>query len=426
MEKMLFLGGNCWATRKMIDYAKKEKIYTIVTDFYPVEKSLAKSYADENWSISIADIDTLEKKCRQEHITSICCGLGEFNIEKCLELCEKLNLPFYCTKEAWHYSRDKLDFKKACEDVGAPVPKNYYITDDFLDADLDKIEYPVVVKPVDMHSNVGVSFCNNKKELIEAYNYVRSVSNNRKIVIEKMCNGEEWYCLYAIADGEISLLGLNGMYSENGTPKNRYVISTSVSKGINKFIKDINPKIEKVLHRVGCTNGYAWVELMNDDDDFYIIEMGYRMDGQMIFIPYKDLCGCDIVQLIVDASRGIIHKKDDLPTPQTKPFTKCACSYTFFTKSKGTITKIIGIDKYINNSKYYMEKNYIIGKEIDEGSLIGSITFSANDCNEMCDIINDLNNNIQILDENGNDMLTKYTNFDSLKSIYINSISTLN
>ena len=274
---------------EMVKYAKSQGIYTIVTDPREPDKSVAKLLADEYWMINTGDIDTLEQKCREEGVTAIICGISEFCLEVCMELCKRLGFPCYCTPEAWHYSRDKVDFKNLCKEIGAPVATDYYLTDALTDEEISKVVFPVVVKPVDMSGNRGVSYCHNKKELVAAWKYARSISKSDKMVVERMLHGEEWYSSYAFSNGEPRLLALNAMYAQPGEPKNCYTITTTVSNHVEQYIKEINPYILEVLKRVGCKEGYAWVQAMLDEDGhFYIIEMGYRLDGDMMFVPYKE------------------------------------------------------------------------------------------------------------------------------------------
>lgn len=69
-DKILFLGGDP-GTCEMIEYAKGKGVYTIVCDWYDLEHSKAKRMADEHWDISYAEIDLIEKKCRENHVTAV-------------------------------------------------------------------------------------------------------------------------------------------------------------------------------------------------------------------------------------------------------------------------------------------------------------------------------------------------------------------
>ena len=150
--------GTSLLSKEMVEYAKSIGVYTIVTDYNEPEKSKAKLVSDEQWMINVADVDLLERKCREEGISAVICGISEFCLEVCMELCKRLGFPCYCTPEAWHFSRDKDDFKTLCKQVGAPVATDYYLTDALTDEELDKVKLPVVVKPVDMSGNRGISY----------------------------------------------------------------------------------------------------------------------------------------------------------------------------------------------------------------------------------------------------------------------------
>lgn len=85
MEKLLMLGTSL-ASEEIVKYAKSQGVYTIVTDYLEPEKSTAKLISDEYWMISTGELDVLEKKCREENITSVMCGCSEFNLEMTMEL----------------------------------------------------------------------------------------------------------------------------------------------------------------------------------------------------------------------------------------------------------------------------------------------------------------------------------------------------
>lgn len=411
--------GTSYLSKEMVLYAKSQGIYTIVTDPNPPEKSAAKQVADEYWMINTSDLNMLERKCRDEHVSAVVCGISEFNLEMTMALCERLNLPSYCTPSAWKYSRDKAAFKALCRDIGAPVATDYYLSEIPSEEELSKIVFPVVVKPVDLSANRGVSYCYNRKELEEACNYARSLSKSDKIVVEKMLHGKEWYSYYAIADGEIRLIALNSMFAQSGQLKNLYSLTTTVSDNIERFIDEINPQIIEVLKAVGCKEGIAWVQVMLDEDNrFYIIEMGYRLPGDFPFIQYEELMGYNSVSWIVDYALGKKHFAEELPEEQKHAFVKCGCSYSLWTKQEGILAEIRGIEELLQipGIKYYTLSQK--GDHFAEHSTVGVIVFCRDNCEEMCETLDIINNKLSIIDENGEDVLIRYTDFNYLKQVY--------
>ena len=419
MEKLLMLGTSL-ASEEIVKYAKSQGVYTIVTDYLPPEISTAKLISDEYWMINTGELDVLEQKCREVGVSAVMCGVSEFNLEMTMALCKKLGLPSYCTPEAWHYSRDKADFKALCREVGAPIADDYFLSDELTDEELDGVQFPVVVKPVDLSGNRGITYCYNKDELVSAYRYAQSVSKiSSKIVVERMLHGKEWYSYYALAEGEIRQICLNAMEAEPGQLKNLYSLTTSITNNIKRFNEEINPLIEKVLRRVGCREGIAWVQVMLDDDDhFYIIEMGYRLPGDLPDYAYPKLCGFDSIKWLTDYARGIKHTVNDLPVAQTAEYRRCSCGYSLWTHKSGTIGKFIGIDKLSEIPDVSFYTLHHVGEKFVEHRPLGVISVFAENIDEFCNKIKKINETISIVDYENNDVIIRYTDFDYLRKTY--------
>jgi len=418
MKKLLMLGtsyGSCL----MLEYAKSQGVYTIVTDFNDPEHSPGKKIADEYWMLSTGDVDAIEARCREEGVNAVVCGISEFNLEVCMELCRRLGLPCYCTPEAWHYSRDKVDYKKLARSLGAPLATDYFLSDPPTRAELDAIRYPVVVKPVDLSCNRGISYVYNEKELLEACDYARSLSKSRKLVIERMLRGEEWYGFYALAEGKVSLLGLCAMYAEPGYPKFCYSITSTISNHVEDFTREISPHIERVIQGVGCREGIAWTQAMRDEDGhFYILEMGYRLDGDMMFVPFKELRGFDTVAWIVDYALGKRSDPALLPPSQTAAFTRSANSYMLWTNEKGgTLAAIEGLDALRAMPGVTVDSLAAPGDEIRPYGPLGCILFTADDCEAAIAMIRKVNDTVRILNTAGEDVFIRYTDFDYLRRV---------
>lgn len=417
-RKILFLGFTK-GTKQMVEYAKSIGMHTVVADARPLEKSGIGGIVDEYWNLSTGETDEVEKRCRENGISAIACGVTEFNLLQQMELCKRLGLPSYLTPEAWHYSIDKADFKALCRKLGAPVPKDFFTSYNPTEQEIDAIEFPVMVKPVDRAGNTGISYCYNREDFKKAVEIAHAASKTPKMVIEHMITGEEWYASYALADGNVALIALNAMYSQPGEPKNCYTVTTTVSNHIHQFIKEINPKIEEVLNAVGCKEGYVWVQVMRDvDGKFYIIEMGYRLDGDMIYIPYKDTCGFDTVKFMVDYACGVRHTVADLPKPQTGAFDKCGTSIMLWTNKSGIIKKVEGFDKLAEIPGIELDGLPNVGDSVTPYHSIGNIMFTSRNVDEMCDMIALINETVSVINEEGEDVIIRFTDFELLRRMY--------
>lgn len=312
-KKVLFLGGSP-CTCEMIQYAKKLDLYTIVTDWFDLAHSSAKRMADAHWNISFMDIDILEKKCREEGIGAVLAASSEPATEAMIELCGRLSLPCFATKESFHYERDKLDFKKICKKNGVPVPEAVILEDGYDEKLIDSLEFPVVVKPVDCTAGRGITYCENKGEVKEAYEKARSVSNAPKVIVERKIDGMVYTAVYAFADGAASLLYLNSEIKSNQEQPDMSSGGSTVMPYVDEFVRQVNDDIIRALQECGCRENVAWVEVIRDENGrFYVIEMAHRLPGDLTAVGYRKIGRLDLIQWGVECALGIKHKKEDLP-----------------------------------------------------------------------------------------------------------------
>ena len=418
MKKLLMLGTS-FGSVDIIQCARRMGVYTIVTDYNMPEKSKAKPYADEYWMIGTDKLDELEQRCRQEHIDAVISGSSDFNCGQAIQLCERLSLPCYCDYSTWKYSVNKLKFKEVCKQEGVRVADDYYLSDKLDEKELDNIEFPVVVKPIDQCGNVGVGYCYNREQLIQNYRYAQSVTENKHIIVERMLRGQEYNVYYAMADGEIHLINAATEHHQHGYPANLYSIITSISSHIEQFNDEINEKIIKMLKRIGCRDGLGWVELILDQDGkFYVIEMGYRFGSDMMCSVFEQIYPFEGTKWMIECALGIQHEKKQLPPSQTRAFRKCVCSYGFFSLEEGVIGEIEGLKEIYTIPGLKVDFIRDIGDKVSKYSLIGEVIFSADDSEKVIEILKKINKVLKIRNTEKENMMIYFTDYLSLKEMY--------
>ncbi len=412
MEKLLMLGSTGRGTTELLKEAKSRGIYTIITDNLTVEQAPVKKIADEYWMISTNEVDLLEQKCREEGISGITNGISTFNISITMELCKRLGLPCYSTPQSWYYTIDKRAFKDLCIKHKVPVAKDYYISKHPTDEELNSIQFPVVVKAVDLSANRGMSYCKNKEEVVKACEYARSLSASDTVIVEKMLQGREYSAWYVMADGEICFLTFGVMLSQTGYPSNCYSITTTCTDRKDQFLKEVNPYVIEALKNAGCKEGIGWIEMMLDTDGhFYVLEMGYRMSGDMLALPYCDVYGFNSYKWLIDIAMGVKHTSSDLPfNAQEKGI---ACSYILWSKEGGTVSSITGLQTIQNIKTLNIDSRLRVGDKVAAHQYLVVITFVAKDCEDMCSIIDKINHSVHICNEN-EDIIIRYVDFDVL------------
>ena len=414
--KVLVLGSD-YGTVEIVKALRKNGYYSIVADYY--ETTPTKKLADESWTISTTAIDEIELKCKENNVAAIITGAADFNIKNSRELCKRLNLPVYCSNDfAYEVSTNKYLFKKICKEVDAPIATDYHLNDDLRDEDIEKIKFPVVVKPVDKSGNKGMSYCSNKEQLIIAYKKARESSDNAQIIVERQLHGPEFAVNYVIANGEPRLFFFSSEHHQPDKPANLYSVIITTTHHLNQYISQVNEKVIDVFKHAGLTEGVAWVECMLDDDGkFYLLEMGYRFGGEVVNIPYKDVSGFDSIDWVIECALGKEHNSCDLPKAEYN-YSSVAVSYLLFAEKDGVIGKIEGLEQIANIPGVLVDVPKQIGQKANKYATMGVIRFAAKDAREACEIIQKVNSLLKIESVDGDNLVIYFDDFKGVISEY--------
>lgn len=401
MKKILFLGSS-FGVVEMIRYCKNHEIYTIVTDYLEEYQSRAKQLADEYWMISTADLKQLEEKCKIEKITGIMCGESEFNLDKLIELCERMRLPCYCTREQREYSKNKIKFKELCNKLGINTP-NVFTKKEILEKSREN-SISVVVKPNGCSGSVGVSFCENFIEVDDALRLAERKSKIPGIIVERKLEGREFFAVYCFAEGSSSLITFNEMHAMQGYPTKCYSLVTSYTDEIERYILEMHPSVCELFREINIVDGMAWVQtILDKDNKFYLIEMG--REGRLP--DMKSITGFDFSGWQVSVALGTKHKREELPVSQHINYKGCACEYILWTKIGGVVKKIVFDHKKIIDYEIDAELLIEEGSEVEQYRIVGHALFYVNNEKQMLEKIKVFNTAVNILNEKNQNMLIK-------------------
>lgn len=418
MRKALLILGSDYGTIDIVREAHRMGLYVIVADL--MDSSPTKQEADEAWMISTTEIDVLESKCREAGVCGVITGASDFNTTCSRKLCVRLGLPVISANDrAWEAARNKRLFKELCKEAGAPVAKDYYIRSLDDEDTLSSVSYPVVVKPVDKSANRGMSYCNNKEELIEAYQYARSISDYDTIIVEKELHGPEFAAHYVVAEGEARLLYFGSEHHQPGQRNNQYSLVYTTSAYLQQFLDEVNDHLVKAFKLVGCNDGIVWVECIRDDDGhFYLFEMGYRFGATMLYTWYEKVFGFNSIRWMIECATGKKHTVVDLPEGLSQPLKATSASYHLFTLKEGRVDCIKGLETIGKMSNVIIDIPKRGGHTVPAHACIGVLRIYGEDCNQLCETIANINKHLQIMDSFGENMVILFDDFESVKAEY--------
>lgn len=278
-KKLLIVGADM-NDCEIVRAAQSLGVYTIAMDWsVDYKKSPAKLIADEAWDMNYRDVAAVSARCKAEKVDGVMAGYSEMRVLLAAEISERIQKPFYASKEIVEVTRDKRVFKQLCMKYGVPVPKEYS-TNGKADS-LSGVEYPAIVKPSDYGGRIGITVCYNREELGKAVEKALSVSESKTIVVEEYVSGVEMCAVYNMKDGEIELALLNDKYQviKDGKPSVLCNATVVPSSHMDLYMKTVDGRIKDFLRGIGGRNGMAFFQMIAGDNGIRVFEMGYRLNG---------------------------------------------------------------------------------------------------------------------------------------------------
>lgn len=414
MKKLLVLGGTS-ASLDIVKLAKGMGIYTIVTD--NKASGVAKEIADESLQISTTDLDALVQVIREKQIDGAFCGPSEFNLRNLIRLCEKAGLPCYTTMEQWDRCANKDVFKQYCREYHVDCTPEYTITEQTTDEELQKIDYPIILKPVDGCSSAGITVCNTWKDVRAAYQFAMDASTCKRIIAEKFIenHGEIFCARYVLRDGVAYPYLLNDTYIVD--PVNRRTLISGFTRmpsvRTKYYLEEMDQNVRKMIAGMGLKNGIVFFQALPLGDKIYFHEMGYRLSGGMIYKLAGPLTHVNDMQMMIRFAVG-----DPICTDEEIEQIDVNCSGKIGVKlmvplEPGTIGAIEGLEesKQLPAVKdflqYYYEGDTVDPKVVGTLSQhFGRFSIIADSDEEAFRTVNTIQNRLKVCNTEGQRMNT--------------------
>lgn len=408
-KRLLILGG-AYNTKDIREYADKNGVVLIAVGNnknHPTFK-----IADETYEANVSNSNDLIKIIKEHHIDGVFPGGNENVISILFDVVDKTGINFYASREQWDITGQKREFKEVAKKAGLPVVPEFVISEDPTTEELDKIDYPVVVKPVDGMGSQGVYLCQTKEELLEARKKAVKFSRSKTLMIEKFMSGFITVFYMTIIDGKIHIASMADKYSKpsnDGSPKMPTIAQVYLypSRHLQDCIDKYYPAMENLLKILKIKNGVVGIQGFCDGKDIVFTEMGYRLGGTSQQNYTKALHGNSNMFLIMNYA--LTGKMTDEEYYENPYFEK-ECGTIQLISKGGKIAKEEGIDIVKSMPEVVsFEQHYTVGdtiKVVDNVSMVHYRIFVvADDLEHLKKTIKKIQKTIRVYDEHGNYML---------------------
>ena len=273
-----------------------------------------KKLLDQPWVwTALNDVKTVEDNANQEdYVRAIAniagsrtidriVGLDEFDVTTAARAREHMQVPGMTSSHALRF-RDKLSMRNIASSAGIPCPEfTGVFNQTAIEAFLDTVETPVIVKPRFEVSAFGIRKCESKEQVWGVLNELDNRNNWRdhpsQFVVERFIKGEVYHVDSIVEGGKVLAAGV----SKYGTPPfsvSHYggVFTTSIVAYRSKERKELELLNKQLLAAFKYERGVSHAEFLRSEADgrFYLLEVACRVGGAYIANVLEHACNFNL------------------------------------------------------------------------------------------------------------------------------------
>ncbi len=337
-KKILIIGAGIGQVH-LCELAKKRGLYVIVVTIpgdYPCVH-----LADKVYYIDIYDRENIVKVAQEEQIDAVISDQNDLMMPTVAYVAEQLHLPGNTLIQTKSYCNKNV-YRDNCDKIGIPVPKHFAISATNTLEFLEDVTYPLIVKPEDSQSSMGISVVHNKAEYTQAIELALRNSKNSTAIVEEFFEGTEVVVEGFIYKGQYYNLGFaDRKYFEL---KDKFIPSQTIFPSVvSEEIQQTLLKFEQQYAQlVSPAFGIVHSEyLINKSGEIRAVESAIRGGGVYIsshLIPL--FTGINISEILLDCALGAFEEKRLSVFEQ---IAERAAAYVCFYLHEGMVSAVSGL-----------------------------------------------------------------------------------
>ncbi len=410
-KKLLILGANP-ETSPLVEVANNLGVKTIVTSNVPDDT--AKKIAWKACNVDGMDVPGLISLAREEQVDGVLVGVADILVPAYYKVCDALSLPCYASENIVDIFSYKDRFKSTCETYGIHGIPEYYLDENVRDEDVEKIKFPVMVKPVDSYSGLGMTVCYKKEELKDAIKKALNASHAKRFIVEKYMECDDMGIYYTFKDGYCSASCVYDRYTtEKQKGLSRVCLGgTYPSKHIDRYFERMHENAVRMFKDIGIKDGVLMFSAFYENGEFYVYDTGFRLQGEAPHLLMKAVHGFDqremLIRFALTGNEGDINLEQE---DDARFRGKWAATVWFLLKA-GAIAKIEGLEEAKSDKdvvaivRRFSEGDVVLPEWVGtEKQVLARMYLVCNSKEELAQKINFYQKSITTIDGRGNNML---------------------
>lgn len=247
---------------------------------------------------------------------ALLCNHGRFGEDGALQgILESSHIPYSsCDVKSSAVTMDKIFMKDIF--IARNIPSLSYIPIDMDDFKEDrekivnlvenKLKFPVILKPANLGSSIGIKVCYDKKDFVIGMNYCAKF--DRRILVEKFLDNIveiNCACVYMNNSLKVSDIQVVSKEDEIYSFKDKYLSKNDknalkIDKKTAILVKRLTQKLYKIFNCFGVVR----VDFIYDNESkrLYVNEIN-SIPGSLAFYLFKDLSFKDLVMCLIEEGK---------------------------------------------------------------------------------------------------------------------------
>lgn len=313
-KKRLMILGASYSQIPLMEAAKRLGVTAIAASI-PGDYQGFK-YADEIVYVDITDPEAVLAAAKEANIDGVATCCMDVGIRALGYVCEHLGLPGLSAAAA-EASCNKYLEKEAYMRHGVSTARFYKVQNkEELEAALEKLNYPVMVKAVDLMGSRGIFRSDNKEEALHNFEKSMEATSQDFCIVEEFIEGTMFGVEAMMANGKLAYVLPLGNDLRQGNPP--FPVGHHVPWEKEATLYDqVKEQVEKVAAALGYDNCPMDLDCMLKDDKIYIIEATGRAGATCITDTVSIYYGIDYFEAIVKVALGMdvtdMFQREDIP-----------------------------------------------------------------------------------------------------------------
>ena len=370
----------------------------------------------KGYDVDGMDVPGLVALAREEKVDGVLVGVADILVPAYCKVCDALGLPCYATQQIVDVFAFKDRFKATCERYGVHGVPEYFLDAKMNPQDIEKIKYPVMVKPVDSGGGVGMSVVYDEDGLRPAVEKALAASNQKRFIVERYMQCEDMGMYYTFKDGICSPSCIYDRYTTDEQPGLSRVClgGTYPSKYLDEYFERMHDNALRLFKGIGINNGVLMLSAFYEDGEFYVYDTGFRLQGEAPHLLMKAIHGFDQREMLIRfALTGSAGDLDLLAEDDTKLRGKWAATLWLLLK-QGKIAKIEGLEniesdpRIVANMQRLHEGTEVSPEWIgNEKQVLTRLYLVCDSKKELADALKYYMNTVRVYNEAGENMLLR-------------------